>query len=423
MQDYSESFVVVDVETANHNLSSICQIGIASFRDGALHHSWESLVNPEDHFEPVNICIHGIQDLNVRSAPTWPHVYPEVSRLLEGYIVVSHTPFDRAAWHRACEKYGLAASEYQWLDSASVARRTWPIVSHSGYGLSNIAKHLSIKYDKEHDALADARCAGEILLRAMAETGWSASDWLRRTDDPIARALPSPTAGPITHSPIRPGNPKGHLHGEVIVFTGVLSLLRGEAEEAADAAGCEVDSGVTKRTTLLVVGDQDIRTKLAGHDKSAKRLKAEELIATGQRIRIIGETDFRHLCGLAVRQTKPNRTALGRDAEHNEKRGEAPMFCGKCGKPIEPSDSFCRSCGTSAAYGASPLQVNPAPSAAPLRTKSTHQMKLGAVIFACSLFGGCPGIFIGGDSPAGPVLVGIMFVGMIVGAVMYFAGS
>jgi len=50
-------------------------------------------------------------------------------------------------------------------------------------------------------------------------------------------------------------------------------------------------------------------------------------------------------------------------------------------------------------------------------------MKLGAVIFACSLFGGCPGIFIGGDSPAGPVLVGIMFVGMIVGAVMYFAGS
>ncbi|MFZ0959981.1 MAG: exonuclease domain-containing protein [Terriglobia bacterium] len=298
MQDSSNSFVVVDVETANHNLSSICQIGIASFRDGAPNGSWESLVNPEDHFEPVNICIHGIQELNVKSAPTWPHVYPEVSRLLEGYIVVSHTPFDRAALHRACEKYGLAASEYLWLDSASVARRTWPIVSHSGYGLSNMAKHLSIKYDKEHDALADARCAGEILLRAMAETGWSASDWLRRTDDPIARALPSPTAGAITHSPIRPGSPKGPLHGEVIVFTGVLSLLRGEAEDAADAAGCEVDSGVTKRTTLLVVGDQDIRSKLAGHEKSAKRLKAEELIATGQRIRIIGETDFRQLCGL-----------------------------------------------------------------------------------------------------------------------------
>ena len=419
MQDYSESFVVVDVETANHNLSSICQIGIASFRDGALHHSWESLVNPEDHFEPVNICIHGIQELNVKSAPTWPHVYPEVSRLLEGYIVVSHTPFDRAALHRACEKYGLAASEYQWLDSASVARRTWPIVCHSGYGLSNIAKHLSIKYDKEHDALADARCAGEILLRAMAETGWSASDWLRRTDDPIARALPSPTAGPITHSPIRPGNPKGPLHGEVIVFTGVLSLLRGEAADAASAAGCEVESGVTKRTTLLVVGDQDIRTKLAGHDKSAKRLKAEELIATGQRIRIIGESDFRHLCGSAVRQTEANPTPLGCDANRKEKRLEAAMFCGKCGKPIDRADSFCRNCGTSAAYGASPLQVNPAPSAAPVTTKSTDQMKLGAVIFVVSMFGACPAAFVSGSN----WVWALVLVGMIAGAVTYFAGS
>ncbi len=55
MQGCSDNFVVVDVETANHNLSSICQIGIASFREGALNSSWESLVNPEDHFEPINM--------------------------------------------------------------------------------------------------------------------------------------------------------------------------------------------------------------------------------------------------------------------------------------------------------------------------------------------------------------------------------
>jgi DNA polymerase III subunit epsilon len=298
MQSNADTFVVVDVETANHNLSSIYQIGIASFREGALNSSWESLVNPEDHFEPINICIHGIQELNVKSAPTWPHVYPKVSRHLEGYIVVSHTPFDHAALHRACEKYGLKDAEYEWLDSASVARRTWPTVSHSGYALSNLAKHLSIKHEKQHDALADATCAGEILLRAMAETGWSVSDWLKRTDDPIARPLPGPTAGPVARSHIRPGNRDGPLHGEVIVFTGVLSMLRTEAEDAACAAGCELDPGVTKRTTLLVVGDQDIRTTLAGHEKSAKRLKAEELIANGQRIRVVGETDFRHLCGL-----------------------------------------------------------------------------------------------------------------------------
>jgi DNA polymerase-3 subunit epsilon len=39
-------FVVIDVETANADLSSICQVGIASFREGDLADTWESLVNP-----------------------------------------------------------------------------------------------------------------------------------------------------------------------------------------------------------------------------------------------------------------------------------------------------------------------------------------------------------------------------------------
>jgi DNA polymerase-3 subunit epsilon len=51
---------------------------------------------------------------------------------------------------------------------------------------------------------------------------------------------------------------------------------------------------VTRHTTLLVVGDQDIRVA-AGHDKSLKHRKAETLILAGQQIRIIGEADFKRL--------------------------------------------------------------------------------------------------------------------------------
>ena len=50
-------------------------------------------------------------------------------------------------------------------------------------------------------------------------------------------------------------------------------------------------TSVTKHTTMLVVGDQDLR-RLAGHEKSSKHMKAEELIAKGQPIRILGESDF-----------------------------------------------------------------------------------------------------------------------------------
>ena len=83
----------------------------------------------------------------------------------------------------------------------------------------------------------------------------------------------------------------------MLVFTGALKIPRSEAAEMAARIGCYVDQGVNKKTTLLVVGDQDVR-KLAGHRKSTKLRKAEDLISKGQTIRILRETDFRELAEL-----------------------------------------------------------------------------------------------------------------------------
>lgn len=279
------SFVVVDVETANADLSSICQIGVALFADGALHSSWKSLVNPEDEFDEINISIHGIDESTVKNAPTWPMVLPAIDPMLRSQIVVSHTPFDRLALSRACDRYRSHPIVCQWLDSARIVRRAWPEFAKSGYGLSNVAERFSIEY-RAHDALEDARCAGEIVLRAIADTGLTIEHWLERVEQPIA--LNS------AHGIYRDGNPDGALFGEVLVFTGALSMPRRAAADAASAAGCRVDAGVTKHTTLLVVGDEDVR-KLAGHEKSSKHRKAEQLIAQGQPIRILRESDFQRI--------------------------------------------------------------------------------------------------------------------------------
>ena len=92
----------------------------------------------------------------------------------------------------------------------------------------------------------------------------------------------------------RDGNSDGPLFGEVLVFTGKLSMPRRTAADAAASAGCRVDEGVTEHPTLLVVGDEDLR-KLAGHEKSSKHRKAEQLVAKGQPIRILGESDFQRV--------------------------------------------------------------------------------------------------------------------------------
>lgn len=278
-------FTVIDVETANPNLASICQVGIAVFRGGVLHESWSSLVNPHDYFHPMNVSVHGIDESMIASAPSWAEVYPQILPFVTGQIVASHMPFDRTATLRACQSAGLDHFACSWLDTARVARRAWSEFSRSGYGLKNLSATFGITF-QHHDALEDARAAGEILLRAIAHTGSSAAEWCSLVNLPLTPAL-RPAEGLAVMQ-------NGILAGNVVVFTGALSIPRRDASEMAAANGCEVGASVTKQTTLLVVGDQDI-SRLAGKDKSSKHVKAEELIAKGQKIRILGESDFQAL--------------------------------------------------------------------------------------------------------------------------------
>ena len=128
------------------------------------------------------------------------------------------------------------------------------------------------------------------MLAAMNDTGLDLDAWIERVTAPI---------NPSTSEPIRrEGSADGALFGEVIVFTGALEIPRREAADLAAKAGCDVATGVTKKISLLVVGDTDVG-KLAGHEKSNKHRKAEALIAKGQPIRIIRETDFKNMIDIA----------------------------------------------------------------------------------------------------------------------------
>ncbi len=280
-------FVAIDVETANPDLSSICQIGIASFKNGVIVDEFETYVNPEDYFNIMNMSIHGIDEYTVRNAPKLPEIADRIYKYLAEPITVSHTYFDRAAIHQSFNKYGMIPLTCTWLDSARVARRTWEEFSQSGYGLYNLCSYLGYEF-KHHDALEDAKAAGYILISAIERTGIDVQSWLKRVKQPI---------GPLRQSMNREADPEGLLFGEVLVFTGALHMLRHEAADLAVKIGCQVESGVNKNTTLLVVGDQDIK-RLAGQEKSLKHRKAESLISAGQSIRILRETDFIELANL-----------------------------------------------------------------------------------------------------------------------------
>ncbi len=289
-------FVALDFETANADLSSVCQVGAVVFKDGEPVSTFASLVDPDDFFDPVNVSIHGIDEDTVRGSPRFTSVHRDLGQMMKNMIVACHSLFDRAVLHQAEQRNALGNIECRWLDVTRVVRRAWPQYARAGYGLGNLARDFGIAFE-HHNALEDARVTGTILVRAIRETGFILDDWCVRAEQPI-----------VTVPLARAGNPGGPLYGEVAVFTGALAIARHEAANIAAAAGCAVDAGVTKTTTILIVGDQDVTRLTPGQTKSSKHLKAEALIAKGRPIRILRETDFRALCSTEFKQPSPIST-------------------------------------------------------------------------------------------------------------------
>ena len=172
------TFSAIDVETANADPSSICEIGVVHIRCGVVESQWSKLINPCVPFNENNTSVHGITEQSVQTSPTLQECYFELSRQLNGRILVSHTDFDRVALEDAAHKYGLPPIQATWLDSALVARRAWPHrYGARGWSLAAVAGWLGIRF-QHHVAVEDARAAAEIVLLACNRKQLSIEDWI-----------------------------------------------------------------------------------------------------------------------------------------------------------------------------------------------------------------------------------------------------
>lgn len=259
-------FVVIDVETACTRVSSICQIGIVGFRNGAVTFEYETLVDPLDHFSSFNTRIHGIAAMHVVGQPCFADVHAVVHSHLSGRTTVAHSYFDKGALAAACLVHDRAMVETTWLDSVRVAKRVWPeLPSHR---LNIVAKHLGIPL-KHHDALSDARAAGMIIVKAIDHTGSQLTDWLA----PPPRKRPPPLPRPAT---------EGMLKGQRIAILG--EPRDGPLAQRIAANGGKIMASVGATTTILAVA-ADEPFGYVRYDAQFKR--AEAYRASGSDIQIV----------------------------------------------------------------------------------------------------------------------------------------
>lgn len=275
-------FLAIDVETANCNVGSICQIGLASFVDNELISTISILVNPQtDIF--TNGWIHHIDPDDVADAPTFDEVYPVLMRMInDNDYVLHYTPFEVGSFRRACQRYHLDEFDYdKWIDVAKMVRYVYVDVRQKGYGLKNISNVLGIDFE-HHNAEEDARACGLVAYKCMEKGAFDFDTWDKNI------SFRYYTSGhPDTSVP----NQDGVYFGMNIVFTGTLSVPRYQAECYAKAVGLTPTESVSAKTKFVVVGVQNpILIKDA--EKSSKHLKAEKLINEGKDITILSEDDF-----------------------------------------------------------------------------------------------------------------------------------
>ncbi|MBT0959146.1 3'-5' exonuclease [Alphaproteobacteria bacterium KMM 3653] len=161
-------FIALDVETANGDSASICQIGLAFVHHGGAIDTWASFVDPLMPFAPFNTELHGIGAGTVRNAPNFAEVFTVLRDTLAAHPLVQHSRFDEKAMAAACRIHKLPKPNFQWIDSVAVARRAWPeLKGNGGHGLASLKERLGLSF-KHHDAGEDARAAAEVILHAEA---------------------------------------------------------------------------------------------------------------------------------------------------------------------------------------------------------------------------------------------------------------
>jgi DNA polymerase III subunit epsilon len=145
---------------------------------GNLVNTWKSYIDPQDYFHWRFIGIHGITPDTVNVMPVFPAVYPILRQIFENNIVVHHSPFDKIAFRKSFNKYGLEPFEVQWLDSVRVARYTWKEFADGGYNLNHLACCLGIDF-QHYDALEDAIACGKIVIKACEKNNVNILHYLK----------------------------------------------------------------------------------------------------------------------------------------------------------------------------------------------------------------------------------------------------
>jgi DNA polymerase-3 subunit epsilon len=158
------AFTAIDFETANRFRDSVCAVGAVRVEHGKIVERYYRLVRPwSQRFEYT--ALHGIAWSDVREAPSFDRVWPELRALLRGvdFVVAHNASFDMAVLAACCERAGVQPPPRMPVKCTLQQARVLGVRPAT---LPAVARHLGIRERRHHGALDDAETCAEITLAA-----------------------------------------------------------------------------------------------------------------------------------------------------------------------------------------------------------------------------------------------------------------
>ena len=161
------NFVAIDFETANHEKTSVCSIGVVIVRDGQIDEQFYELIKPyPNYYASWATQCHGLSSADTNNSPDFPKVWNKIAPKIKGLPLVAHNKnFDESRLLACLAHYNLDNPQYPFYCTLLASRKTFP--SLSNHQLHTVSAHIGFELTDHHHALADAQACAMIAMKIL----------------------------------------------------------------------------------------------------------------------------------------------------------------------------------------------------------------------------------------------------------------
>lgn len=224
-----------------------CQVGLVLIVEDVIVLRYSSLIYVPESIEGTLSYGNGITREMVKNAPSFADVIKVMESICEGATIVAHNKStEMSVIKKACELYQIES----WLTTAAM-EDTCKLMG--GKGLQECCELHNIEL-KHHDALSDAEASARLYLISKG----------KKAKEESVRVFGKSSTVDTSHGDVyKPLSDDQVENKNTPFFGGVKTVVTGTFDNFPDRAvlkeklkllGADVDTSVTKKTQIVVVG-------------------------------------------------------------------------------------------------------------------------------------------------------------------------